>query len=343
MPEPTTGVTGTSPAPSSGVSGSSPAPTTTSSKPSSAPTSSPSQGKIDYGMGPRKETTPANQWDNIPWNDIPDEVFWDKNGERIYKHDRFKELNGYKQKYQEVEPIKQFVDNAGGLAGLQKFQEYLGPIWSHLSSLGEKDANQVWTQLLPYLQSVLSGKAIPEFNRTSAVEAVIEEDPFDQRLKPLQEELGTLKETIKQREIREQQDWQERVQDARLENLDKYKSAVSAKLKEIDPTGGIDEDLVEDWIISNLWKHMPRSTDGKYLNPLDMYNEKALMDTIEKVVLPRVRKFEGYAVNKTKKLTEDGGPSIPDTSGGQTAALRQPTTLAQKQALMRSKLRQMST
>lgn len=333
------GVTGDSPTPSSGVSGSSPAPTSeVKSSTSTAP-----KGKIDYGMGPRKDTQ-TNSWENIQWNEIPDEVFWEKNGERIYKHDRFKELNGYKEKYQEFEPIKQFVESAGGIQSLQALETYFGPVWKHLSSLNEKEANQIWSKLYPHLHAVLSGGAIPDYaaSQTPAAEPV-EEDPFEAKLKPLQEEIGNLKQSQQQREEQDRLQQIEQRRELQLSNLEKYKTVLNNKLKEIDPHGNIKEEDVEEWILGNLWKYMPKTPDGKkHINPLDVFTEKALLDTVENVVMPRLRKFEGYVLNKNKKLTEDGSPVIPDTSGGQTPDIKQPTTLAQRQAMMAQRIRSMS-
>lgn len=331
-----TGVKGDSPTPSSGVSGSSPAPSKDKTSISVSP-----QGKIDYGMGPQSQT---KSWENIQWNEIPDEVFWEKNGERIYKHDRFKELNGYKEKYQEFEPIKQFVDTAGGMQRLQALETYLGPVWSHLSTLNEQDANKVWTKLYPYLQAVLSGGDLPDYaTGSSAVSEPQEEDEFTTKLKPLQEEVGSLKQTIEeQREAERIRKIEER-RSSQLSNLEKYKTLLGTKLKEIDPTNNLSLEDVEDWVMNNLWKYMPKTPDGKlHVNPLDVYTEKAMTDVFDNVILPRLRKFEGYTINKNKKSIEDGGPTIPDTSNGQTPGNQQMTTLAQRQAMMAQRIRAMS-
>lgn len=307
------GATGASPSPSStsGVSGASPA-QSSNTAPTSKPSSSAQPSKMDYGMGP---SSGKSQMTKSSEPELYGEDWWSTHGEGVFKHEKFRELNDYKKKYSEVEPIKQFVDRIGGFDRLQDLHQVVGPVYNKLLSLGD-NAVSAWGKIMPYLNAFLNDQDLPDYgtwNRVGSDEQVgstEEEDPFSSKLKPFEDKINGLEKEIKSRNERE-------FQQNRNANLNKYADLFMKKLSEVDPSGTLTVEDIAPFIIPNIGQNMPTTADGQYLiHPLDMFNEAAFNKTWDEAVKPKLKKFEGFSVNRLKVKHEDGGPTIPDTSGG---------------------------
>lgn len=316
------GAQGASPTPQSGAStGSSPASTETASNASTSSRQNTSSRKIDYGMGARKETAAPSSTST----DMDDETFWKTYGDRIFKHDRFKELNSYKSKYDELAPVNQFMQSAGGLEKLQEMNRYFGPVWDAFTQMGP-NANQVWAKLYPIFQGIISGQDISSYfaQPQNAQQVDDDPDPFEEKLKPLTTQINQLQETFKQREERERREQEQRVQERRQSNYREYSNMLEKKFTDKGDIPAEFKEDVAEIIVNHIWEFMPKLPNGHHLNPLDAFNEQAFNDCWEKLVVPKVRKWTGASLSQAKNETVKGGPSLPDThANGKTASVNQ--------------------
>jgi len=347
MPDPIIGATGASPAPSSGANtGASPPPSGGSQGGAPASTGAASQPKkMDMGMAPRQTTVPTSpqagaQPDAGSTQDTAyDDAWWKQHGDAIFKHERFKELAGYKQKYSELEPYRRLVDQIGGLEELNAFASHLYPVSQHLVGLGPK-GNEVWmNEIYPFFQALFSGKPYQPATPASTGEP-IEEDPLAPRIEPIKRELQEVKETLKQTQERERRENIQRIQQARIENIQRYEKLMNDRIA--DEVKDLPEDarataidalteLATDTIINKIGEYMPKDAHGNLLNPLDAFSPEAFDATWKQLIQPRVRKLEGFFLTKAKKTVQEGGPALPNTTGGQPPAAKQtPATLNEK-------------
>lgn len=319
MNPPVSGATGASPTPTpsggSVATGSSPASNSSVSNASTPSTnSSATTKKIDYGMRPTERTREKPVGDSDSSDGNYNESWWQQHGPAIFEHKRFKELAGYKKSYEEVAPLKDFVESFGGMDSLKEFDTYLGPVWRHLTSQGQQGVD-LWNQLLPILQSVISGKGIPT-SQNSQIEAV-EVDPFEERLKPLQDELKQLRETEKQRQDREKQEAKNSTLRTQKENVREYEKLLAKKLQ--DPKNPVDAKFkatIAEWVITHIGRFMPKDQNGQKLNPLRVVSPEAFNQMWDEVIKPRLTDFQTITLNNAKKSSNGGGPTLPDTRNG---------------------------
>lgn len=320
--------------PNSGVAGASPTPTPSAGGSSGAAgsTQAATPQKIDYGMGPRESSTNVGS----QTSDNSDEDFFKQHGDRIFKHPRFKELNGYKTKHDELIPVKTFIDQAGGIETVQAFYNHLGPIWRHLDSLGEK-APEAWNNLLPILQNFLAGKPLlSQSVGDQPPSTEDDDDPFTAKIKPLEERIKNFEETQRQREQREAAEERQRTQ---KDTFGKYSKLFDAKIK------GLPKEFIPiafETIVAHLPRYMPKDASGRVLDARYVHSPEAFAEVWEKVVEPRIKNLRAGILTESKKATEGGGPVLPDTTNG--AAPRgnsTPTTLDEKSARFAQGLRRL--
>ena len=115
----------------------------------------------------------------------PEQLFKDY-GEDIFRHERFKELTGYKQQWDSVAPI---VGEYGGAEELAVFNQHLGPVWKALGTLDNEKANAVWQKLYPVFMAILNNQDIDPFFSVTHVPTAVSED--DDPLKKEQSEIKT--------------------------------------------------------------------------------------------------------------------------------------------------------
>lgn len=332
-----TTTSGASSAPTGG-SGASPTP-----QPASPGAASPSATtkKIDFGMAPKGASSEPATTDAELYND----AWWKQHGEAIFKHDRFKELNEYKKKYTDVEPIAQFAEKFGGYDQLQMFGQYLGPVWQHLMGLGE-NANQVWSQLLPVFNALLSGQPLPIGVQKALAEpsqptgASDEDDPFEQKLKPIAEQVETLNKKLTEKEQQEKQEKQARkewVKQRQTDNLRQYEQLLEKKMANTEkPIPEVFKDVIGQMLVKHLGSFMPKGQDGKLLNPLNHYSEEAFTTAWEKIVEPKLRAMQGAILEWAKTTTDQSSPTVPNTHANGSAPVgnRAPSSRADKAARM---------
>jgi len=324
-------ISGGTPSPSTGVSneGSSPAPeSSTSQSPAVKPQ------KLDVGMGARPDSISA---DAAAINsETYGDDWWKQHGEAIFKHDRFKELNGFKKQYQESEPMVSFINNdLGGFDELQAFHRHFGPIWNHLSQQGE-NANTVWSKLVPVFNNMLSGKDPFEGVMSQAPQnpgepsADFEDGDVDPQVTTLQNKIAELETQLgdhnKKFENQDQQKKREavqRLQATRKTNYGEYVKMMTSKMTSDNIPGEL-TDYAGSLIVKNLIAHMPKNRRGQPINPLDMVSEEAFGNAWTKHVLPELAKAKKGLINSAKSTVETGGPTLPDTNGGTTPASNQP-------------------
>jgi len=287
----------------------SPAPTNSGSQPSPSATTK----KIDYGMG----TKGSSQNTAV---DDSDDTFFQQHGERIFKHPRFKELSGYKQKFDQLQPINQLVEKFGGVEELQRFEQFFGPVYKHLIAKGDS-ANQAWQKLYPYLTKFLNDEDFEQAKQAQAeaqqaqgdVSLGEEEDP---RFKNLTSKVEQLEGKLTQKE-------QQELRANRTSAAQRYESLLHKKFEEAQIPEHLKKHAAK-LMITDIGNYMPKDHQGNPLNPLDHYNEKAFNDAWEQSFLGLLKDTEGYYKNKITKKTEEGGPALPDTSAsGRTAAGKQ--------------------
>ena len=266
--------------PNSGAAGASPTPTpsTGGSSGTAGSTQAATPQKIDYGMGPRESSTNVGG----STSEGSDEDFFKQHGDRIFKHPRFKELNGYKAKHDEMLPIKTFIDRAGGMEAVQAFYNHLGPVWRHLDSLGEK-APEAWNNLLPVLQNFLAGKPLFPQGAGATPPPTEDDDPFTAKIKPLEEKIKNFEETQRQREQREAAEGRQRTQ---KETFGKYAKLFDEKIK------GFPKELIPiafETVVAHLPRFMPKDAAGRVLDPKYVHSPEAFAEVWEKVVQPRMK------------------------------------------------------
>ena len=249
------GATGASPSPSSnsGVKGASPAQNNTTT-PASKPSSPAQTGKMDYGMGP---SSGKSQQSVKSEPELYGEDWWATHGEGVFKHEKFRELNSYKQKYSELEPLKQFAEKMGGFDQLQDLVQVVGPVYSKLLSLGDNAAS-AWGKIIPYLNAFLNDQDLPEYGKWDLSNAgntddVEDEDPVTPKLKPFEDRMERIENEFKTRDQREQQK-------NRDTNLNRYHDLLVDRLKSVDPTGTLTVEDVVPFIVPNLWQYMPKTS-----------------------------------------------------------------------------------
>lgn len=318
-----TGATGASPSPSKGAS--------SGSSPTSAQGSTSTPVNMGMGAG-QSGGTPSSGKSQSYGPQSPE--FWDEHGEGIFQHERFKELTGYKKKYDEVAPISQFVQELGGIDQLKQFNSYLGPVWKALTS--NENGSQLWSKLLPVLQAIVNNQDISPFLAQQAREAMADatgsddSDPMLAKIKPLEEKLNRFEQSQKQREEAEQQKAR---QDRHMESVNKYTKLLDAKFK--DESNKIPESFKEDaaeMIINHIGKYMPKDANGRFLNPLDVFNAEAFENVWNEVVVKRWRKLSQLSLDQAKTSTENGGTALPKDSarGGTPNASQVPPARSDK-------------
>lgn len=328
MSENATGdISGGTPTPSTGVEGSSPAPESSSSQSTSETTQ-----KLDVGMGPRQDGASS---DVAAGSTDYGEDWWKQHGEAIFKHDRFKELNGFKKKYQDAEPALTFINDLGGFDEAQRFHQHFGPVWNHLLQQGE-NADALWSKLVPVFNNVLQGKdpfeglmAPPQNPQNPADAEYGDEEDDDPRVAGLKKEIEDLKAQLgdhnKKFETQEQQKKREAAQRLKAHRQKSYNTYASMMEKRL----GADKiptdltDYVGNILVKNLINYMPKDRRGRPINPLDQVSEQAFNDVWDKHVLPGVSKVRKSLLNSAKETINTGGPTLPDTTNGNTPAANQ--------------------
>lgn len=240
-----------------------------------------------------------------------DENWWKEHQEGIFTHPRFKELTGYKEKYSKAEPIVQFAEQIGGLEPIQEVFQYFGPVYHSLTQLAAQDpqrANAMWSQLLPYLNAIVSGQPFPGAAQPAVQDPETSmEDDGNPEVKMLREEL----EQLKRRDMMRTENEVKQQQQA---NYGKYVGMFDNKAKELGIPKEMSE-LLHNFIASNIGKYMPRDPrSGRQINALDVFSEQAFNQCWEREVEPRYKAITGSVLDKTKATTENGGPVVPDTS-----------------------------
>lgn len=328
------GATGASPSPSTGVS--------TGSSPSTAatpPTQSPAQAgkgreyvaKMRDAKSEQNTTQPA---------EVSDEDFWKTHGDRIFKHERFRELNEAKKK---LTPYQEFVESVGGLEQAQQMNQFLGPIWQKLSQDPDK-GKAFWQKMYPIFSAFISDQdynALFNNVQQAQVEQEIEEDPYAEKLKPVQTELETLKQELAAQKQNMQQRSQREQEQFRRNTLQQYLSAVDKRIASSE--GSIPEDMrqeIAEIMGPRMMAFMPKH-NGQPLHPLDAYSEEAFDACWNAVVEPLVKKMTGAALSKAKTVINKGGPALPDTNTFGKTAMGQsvPTSLQEKKARFAQLLR----
>lgn len=327
MSENATGdISGGTPTPSTGVEGSSPAPESSSSQSTSEKTP-----KLDVGMGPRQDGAST---DVAAGSADYGEDWWKQHGEAIFKHDRFKELNGFKKKFQDAEPSLTFINELGGFEEAQRFHQHFGPVWNHLLQQGE-NADTIWSKLVPVFNNVLQGKdpfegVIAAPQNPQNPEAGFEgedDDPVVADLKKQIEDLkGQLGDHNKRFETQDQQKKRENAQRLKAHRQKSYNTYAGMMEKRIgaEKIPADLTDYVGNIIVKNLINYMPKDRRGRPMNPLDQVSEQAFNEVWDKHVLPGVSKVRKSLLNSAKETIETGGPTLPDTnSNGNTPAANQ--------------------
>lgn len=332
------GVTGGSPAPSGGNEGS-PASTTgvnTSSSPTTSQ-SAPASKSSQFATKMRSNASP----------DLSDDELWDKYGDRIFKHERFKELHGFKKKYESVEPYQKFVDEIGGLENLQEFNRFFGPVWQKLAENPEA-GQQFWSKIYPALSSFISGQ---DYNShfaqvvAAAAEAQahseIENDPYAEKLKPIQSEVENLKKQLAQAQSENQVRNQREREQFRQGTLQQYLSLVDKRIAA--SAGAIPEDMkreIAEIMGPRIAAYMPKNR-GQQVHPLDFFSEEAFNSCWESVIDPLVKRISGAALGKAKTVINNGGPALPNTNtfGKSPVGAGVPASMQDKKARMIQMLR----
>ena len=294
-----------------GATGATPTPTSGGSEGSSPASSSSASGKTDWGMSPKAD--PSSSSTQAPSSaDKYGPDFWNEHGDAIFKHDRFKETLAYKKKYEEVAPINEFVQTVGGLEELRTLHQYFGPVMKALMSRGES-ANQVWSQLYPVLQDLVNNKDISSYFGNAKKEEMFdqptENDPINERLKPVQDELKSLKEENQKRKQRE-------IHDHQVDVIGKYSKILESKMadKEAKLPAAF-KDIAARLIIDGIGKYMPVGPNGRdRLNPIMVFDEAAFNKCWEETVMPKWREIHQDTLSGLKTNINNGGPALPDAN-----------------------------
>lgn len=331
------GATGASPAPAGGSEGS---PSSAGVSNSSSPTTS---------QAPTKSSQFATKMRSNASPDLSDDELWDRYGERIFKHDRFKELNGFKKKYESVAPYQSFVDEAGGLENLQELNRFFGPVWQKLAANPE-EGQQFWSKIVPVLNAYLSGGDYSTFFAQAQAAAQqaqddVEEDPYEARLKPIQSEVENLKKQLEVAQNENAQRTQRERDHFRQNTLQQYLGLVDKKIAAA--AGAIPEDMkreIAEIMGPRIQGFMPNNR-GQQVHPLDYFSEEAFNKCWEAVIDPLVKRISGAALGKAKTVINKGGPALPDTNTFGKSAVGQgvPSSMQEKKARMIQMLRNNAT
>lgn len=319
------------PAPQGANSGGSPAST---SGPST--TSSPAT-KIDYGMAPQESKPSASGNPSTSSGTQYDDKWWGEHGEHVFKHERFQELSGYKQKYEQVAPL---VEEYGNAEDILRLNSNFGPIYKKLNEMDPAAANALWGQLVPLFNAIVSGQEVTPFlaqKIQATVDAAAGDNLDDDD--PVKAELNALKKNFDefkgQTEAEKAASRKAELQKTGKQNLDKYESRFGDFCKE----KGIPEEAIVylgDIMVSRLPKYMPKNRNNQPLNPLFNYNEKAFDTCFEKEIMPAFKAMSKAGVSAAIATTTEGGPAIPNShsSGAAPAGTGTPPNHKAKAARM---------
>lgn len=330
------GVSGASPAPTGGSEGS---PSSAGVNSSSSPTTS---------QAPSKSGQFANRMRSNASPDLSDDELWDRYGERIFKHDRFKELNGFKKKYESVAPYQSFVDEAGGLENLQELNRFFGPVWQKLAANPE-EGQQFWSKVYPILNAYLSDQDYSSFFAQAQAEAAQaqegEEDPYEAKLKPIQSEVENLKKQLEASQKENALRTERERNQFRQGTLQQYLTLVDKKISAA--AGAIPEDMkreIAEIMGPRIQGFMPNNR-GQQVHPLDFFSEEAFNKCWDAVIDPLVKRISGAALGKAKTVINKGGPALPDTNAFGKSPVGQgvPSTMQDKKARMIQMLRNNAT
>lgn len=309
-PTPTTsGASGASPTPSTGVNSGSPSTSATYQSPSQS-------GKArDYVAKMRNPVPEVPQ--AAPAQELSDDDFWKTHGDRIFKHERFKELTEAKSK---LAPYQEFVDSIGGLENTQNLHRYFGQVWDKIMENPER-GNQFWTKILPVLEAFVTDNDFSPYLAQQVAQAVqqqaeteYDEDPYAEKLKPVQQELETTKQKLARLEQEAQSRTQREHQQFRMNNLQQYLARLEKKIS--DSGGKIPKEAARqlaDLMGANMQSFMPMHK-GARVNPLELFSEEAFNKCWDEVVEPLVTGMRGTILTTAKTVVNEGGPVIPDTS-----------------------------
>lgn len=289
-------VSGATTAPNSGVSGATPAP-------QSASTSATTKNTVTGAQrGAQPQQTQA---------DVYGDDWWKEHQEGIFKHPRFKELSEYKNKYSQAEPLVQFAEQMGGFDNVQSLYQYFGPVYAKLMELAAQNpqqAQQLWGNLLPHLNAVLTGQQVQNAAQPQMQEPeMVDESNDDPRIKMLLSEIEQLKQ-------RDQMRTRSEVMQHQQKNFDSYVGVFNQKVAELQIPQEL-ADLLHNSVANSISKYMPKDPrTGQQIKALDVFSKEAFDRCWEKEIEPKYKAITGWVLSKTKTTTEQGGPVIPDTT-----------------------------
>lgn len=310
----------------------------TSSAPASTPAASGNSGSnssqsptINIGMGPKK--APQQQSNTR----LSGDQLFQEYGEEIFKHDRFKELTGFKQQYETIAPL---IQELGSADEVQRLAMHFGPVWKAFAGMDASQANTVWQKIYPVLAAIAQGQSIDQFfpAQVQTAKTVVDsadlddDDPLKRKLDEVSTQFNEFKNQTEQEKLNERR---AKLQKTATDNYQKYEGRFAEKAKAI----GIPETAIPflgDIMTNRIIRYMPKDRMGKPLNPVFSYNEQAFDTCWEKEIMVAYKNLSQAGVTEAVNRTKNGGPSIPNshTQGSAASSSGAPGSRQEKAARM---------